>query len=84
MLNVLTLEVKDEILEGEPLYIIKDSNGNIIYDNVQLELKTPLLQEGTAINKQLFDKINEGFTNIKGQKKGNSIAMFNQSKILIF
>lgn len=84
MLNVLTLEVKDEVLSGEPLYVIKDSTGNVLYDNVKLELKTPLIQEGTELNKALFDKIDEGFTNISGQKKGDSIDMFNKTKTLIF
>lgn len=57
LFNIESLEVKDEILNGEPLYVIKDSSGKVIYDNVKLELKTPLIQEGTPINKSLFDKI---------------------------
>lgn len=64
MLNILALEVKDEILSGEPLYTIKDGNGNILYDNVKLELKTSTIQQGTELNKVLFDKIDESFKNI--------------------
>lgn len=57
----MNIEIKDEILntagqpDNAPRYSIRDNNGSIIYDNVQLELKTPLLQEGTPINKELFE-----------------------------
>lgn len=51
------LEVKDEILEGEPRYRIRDKNNNIINDDVLIERTTPVLQEGTPVNKALFDKI---------------------------
>lgn len=51
------LEVKDEILNGEPKYRLKDENGNIIYDNLSIEQITPVIQEGTPINKVLFDSI---------------------------
>lgn len=64
MLNLLTLEVKDQVLSGEPLYVIKDSTGNVLYDNVKLELKTPLVQQGTELNKALFDKIDESFKSV--------------------
>lgn len=59
LFNIESLGVKDEILAGEPLYVIKDSTGNVVYDNVRLELKTPLVQEGSPLNKALFDKIEE-------------------------
>ena len=51
------LEVKDEILNGEPLYRMRDNNGNIIYDNFSLEMITEVIQGGTPLNKALFDKI---------------------------
>ena len=44
----------DEILSDSPLYTIRDSNGNVINDNVDIALKTPLVQEGTALNRAMF------------------------------
>lgn len=52
------IEVKDEILSGEPLYDISDSQGNLIYSGVRIELITALVQQGTPLNKLLFDSIN--------------------------
>lgn len=51
------IDVKDEILDGEPRYNIRDNNGTPIQSNVQIELATPVLQPGTPINKGLFDSI---------------------------
>lgn len=51
------IDVKDEILGGEPLYRIRDNNGNIKVDNCTIEMITEVLQEGTPINKALFDSI---------------------------
>lgn len=48
------IEYKDEVLTGEPLYTIRNSNGTVLQDNVKIELKTPILQEGTSINKVLM------------------------------
>lgn len=53
------IEVKDEILNGEPLYRIKDNQGNILHDNITIEMITQLIQAGTPINKVLFDSIKE-------------------------
>jgi hypothetical protein len=47
------LEIKDEILSGEPKYRFRDNNGNIIQDNVSIEQITPVIQEGTPVNKAL-------------------------------
>lgn len=51
------IEVKDEILNGEQRFRIRDENGNIILDNLTIEMITPLLQQATPLNKLLFDKI---------------------------
>lgn len=51
------IEVKDEILSGEPLYRIRDKNGNILLDNVTIEMITPVIQQPTSINKQLFETV---------------------------
>ena len=51
------IEVKDEILNGEALYRIRDANGNIIFDNLTIEMITQITQQATPLNKLLFDKI---------------------------
>lgn len=48
------IEIKDEILTGEPRYRVRDNNGNITQDNVTIEQITPVKQEGTEINKKLL------------------------------
>ena len=59
----MNIEIKDEILntsgqlDNSPRYSIRDNNGAIIYDNVQLEMKTPVKQEATPINKKLFQDL---------------------------
>ena len=47
-------DVKDEVLSGLPLYTIRDNNGNVLNDDVDISLKTPIIQEGTPINRALF------------------------------
>lgn len=54
------IEVQDEILNGEPRYRIIDSSGNIILDNINIEMITSVQQDGTPINKVLFDSIKSG------------------------
>ena len=53
------IEVKDEILDGEPLYRIRDEQGNILQDNVTIEMITEPIQEGTPLNKALFDSVED-------------------------
>lgn len=53
----MNIEIKDEILTGEPRYRIRDNNGNIIQDNVAIEKTTPVKQEATPINKKLFQDL---------------------------
>lgn len=47
-------DIKDEILSGDPRYAIRDSSGNVLNDNVDISLKTPITQEGTPVNRALF------------------------------
>ena len=47
-------DIKDEILSGDPRYTIRDSSGNVLNDNVDISLKTPIIQEGAPINRALF------------------------------
>lgn len=49
--------VVDEILQDEPVYRILDNEGNIILDNISIEMITAISQVGTALNKALFDSI---------------------------
>lgn len=53
------IEVKDEILNGEPKYEIRDVDGNVIYTGISIEMITPLLQEGTPLNSKLFESFLE-------------------------
>ena len=50
--------VIDEVLNGEPLYQIVDTvTGKVISGRAKISLETQVLQEGTPINKGLFDSI---------------------------
>ena len=51
------IEVIDEILNGEPKYRIKDEDGNLLFDNLTIEMITALAQQGTPINRALFESI---------------------------
>lgn len=51
------IDVIDEVLSDKPTFTIKNSAGEILHDNVQIELKTPVIQEGTPINRALFQSI---------------------------
>ena len=50
-------EIKDEILQGDPRYTIRDNTGNVLNDNVDIALKTPLVEQGTPINRQMIQNI---------------------------
>ena len=53
-------DVIDEVLNGEPLYdVIDNDTGEVIYKSVSIVLdeNIEVLQEGTPINKALFDSI---------------------------
>lgn len=50
-------DIKDEILENDPRYRIRDNNGNIIQDNINIEQITPVAQEGTPINRATLGNI---------------------------
>lgn len=55
----MNIEIKDEILENSPKYRLRDGNGNIIHDNISIEQITPIIQEGTPINKELLENIQQ-------------------------
>lgn len=56
-------KIEDEILDfsGQsdllPRYLIRDNQGNVVNDNVQIALKTPVLNEGTNLNKAFFENL---------------------------
>lgn len=49
-------EVLDPSLQPDtnPRYTIKDDNGKVINDDVQIELKTPVVNQGTPLNRAFF------------------------------
>ena len=51
------IDYQDEVLAGEARFRIADKNGNVILDEVTIELITKILKAGTPLNKVLFDKI---------------------------
>lgn len=57
------IDIKDEVLDtslqpdNNPRYTIKDNNGRVINDNVQIDLKTPVVTEGTPLNKATIERI---------------------------
>ena len=57
------IEILDEILAGTPKYRITDNNGNIIADNVTIEMITQIIQAGTPINKELFERFETDYSN---------------------
>ena len=47
-------EIKDEVLAGEPLYVIEGSDGTVLQDNVKITRKTPVVEEATELNRATF------------------------------
>lgn len=43
--------------DADPRYTVRDNSGNVIYDNVKIELKTPVDVAGTPINKATLEGI---------------------------
>lgn len=46
------LDIKDEIINGEPKYNIVDKNGNTINENVFIDLANDVIESGTELNKE--------------------------------
>ena len=47
-------DIKDEVLAGEPLYVIQNPDGTVLQDNVKITQKTPIVQEPTPLNRATF------------------------------
>ena len=64
-------EFKDEILDtsgqldNKTRYRIRNNIGEVLQDDVQIEVKTPVTQEGTAINSELLKNILNSAMEIK-------------------
>ena len=68
------IDIKDEVLESEARYRIRDAKGNILFDNLTIEQITPVIQQATPQNKVLYDSI----------KSGNDLVQkFNVPKVLM-
>lgn len=63
----MNIDIKDEILTGEPRYRIRDNNGNIIQDNVSIEQITGVIQEPTPVNKALLENLQTSILNDSSQ-----------------
>ena len=50
-------EVLDEILSDSPRYSFRDENGNLTNDDVDIILKTPIVQQGTPLNSAFFKNL---------------------------
>lgn len=50
-------------LDQDPRYTVRDNNGNVLFDNVKIELKTPVSVEGTDINKATLEGIQTDLMN---------------------
>lgn len=50
-------DIKDELLADVPKYRMRDSQGNIIQDNIIIEQITEVLQEGTPLNRATLSNI---------------------------
>lgn len=59
------LDIKDEIIDGDPVYNIIDKDGNIINENVFIDLANTVVQDGTELNKNFFKKMEDRFDYIK-------------------
>lgn len=51
------INVEDEILESEARFRIRDAQGNILFDNLTIEQITPVIQQGTEQNGNLYNNI---------------------------
>lgn len=75
MYNV-NVEVKDEILGGNPQYDIKDANGNILFANCSIEMVTEILQQGTPLNKEYFARIQGIIDYINNKNRGEAFINY--------
>ena len=56
-LNFELLNVTDEVIDGEAKYNVYDENGKLLHANCSINLNTNVINQGTFLNKNLFDKL---------------------------
>lgn len=71
------LSVLDEIIEGSPKYNITD-NGD---GTKNIELANNVIQKGSALNKVVFDKVDEGFRKLSLKNIGNTYLAYINSEL---
>lgn len=74
MLNLTLLEVKDEIISGEAKYNVYDKDGKLLYENCSISLSNEIIQEGTPLNKVLFDSVNSALIKISEYLMSNKLG----------
>lgn len=84
-------EFKDEILDtsgqldNKTRYRIRNNIGEVLQDDVQIEVKTPVTQEGTSINSELLKNILNSAMEIKtlslAEKEDNSYFTTMDTKV---
>lgn len=75
------IEVKDEVLAGEPKYRIRDASGNILQEDATIEMTTRVVQEPTPLNKVLFDSIETDLNSLYRNIPKGLICMWSGSTI---
>lgn len=71
------LNVQDEIIEGSPKYNITDNTDG----TKNIELANNVIQQGSALNKVVFDKIDEGFRKLSLKNIGNTYLAYINSEL---
>ena len=71
------LNVQDEIIEGTPKYNITDNSDG----TKNIELANTVIQEGSALNKVVFDKVDEGFRKLSLKSIGNTYLAYINSEL---
>ncbi|MBQ8299577.1 MAG: hypothetical protein IJX99_06995 [Clostridia bacterium] len=70
-------------MAGEAKYRISDSLGNVLHDDVKIEMTTSVQQEGTPLNKALFDSIETDLASTYRNIPKGLICMWSGSEVPI-
>lgn len=71
------INAQDEIIEGSPKYNITDNTDG----TKNIELANNVIQQGSALNKVVFDKIDEGFRKLSLKNIGNTYLAYINSEL---
>ena len=61
MVELEMINAVDEVLDGAEKFNIIKADNTTLAINCSITLATPLINEGTKLNKELFDKIDRNF-----------------------